>query len=188
MLAQQPRVVAQVPLALLLVARLVGVEHALQRGLRVDDDVLAAGHADDQVGPQRRLVPGDRRLLDEVAVPHHPGELDDVAQLHLAPLAARVRLAQRRDERAGLGPELLAGLGERPQLRLEPAARLAALLVEPQQLGVDTAELLAQRRDELLDRLLALVEVALGLRLASPAAGRGRARRAAPCSTAAPRR
>ena len=41
-----------------LVARLVGVEHGLQGRLGVDDDVLAAGHADDQVRSQRRLVPG----------------------------------------------------------------------------------------------------------------------------------
>ena len=104
-LAQQPGVIAQVAQALLLVARLVGVEHALQRCLGVDHDVLAAGHVDDQVGPQHRPVVAQRGLLDEVAVAHHPGELDHVAQLHLAPLAAGVGLAQRGDERAGLGPQ-----------------------------------------------------------------------------------
>ncbi len=164
-LAQQPGVVAQVPISLLVGGRLVGVEHALQRRLGVDDDVLAPGQVDDQVGAQRPLVAGERRLLDEVAVAHHPGELDDVAQLHLAPLAARVRLAQRGDERAGLGAQPLAGLVQRLQLRLEPAAGLAPLLVEVQQLLVDPAELLPQRRDELLDRLLALVQIALRLGL-----------------------
>ena len=127
--------------------------------------MLAARHVDDQVGSQRRLVTGQRRLLDEVAVADHAGGLDDVAQLHLAPLAARVGLAQRGHERAGLGPQPLAGLGQRPQLRLEPPARLTPLLVEREQLGVDPAELLLDRRDELLDRLPALVEIALGLGL-----------------------
>ena len=57
-LAQQPRVIAQVALALFLVARLVGVEHSLQRGLGVDDHVLAAREAHHEIGPQRRLVAG----------------------------------------------------------------------------------------------------------------------------------
>ena len=126
---------------------------------------LPPGQVDDQVRPQRRLVARDRRLLDEVAVADHAGELDHVAQLHLAPLPAGVGLAQRGDERAGLGPQPLAGLGQRLELRLEAPARLAPLLVEPQQLRVDAAELVAERRHQLLDRLLALVEVALGLGL-----------------------
>jgi hypothetical protein len=59
-LSQQAGMVAQMALALGLVARLVGVEHALQRGLGVDDDVLAAGQPDDEVGAQRHVVPGHR--------------------------------------------------------------------------------------------------------------------------------
>ena len=124
---------------------------------------LPPGQVDDQVRAQRRLVAGDRGLLGEVAVPDHAGELDHVAELHLAPLPAGVRLAQRGHERARLGPQPLAGLGERLQLGLEAPARLAALLVEVQQLGVDAAELLLERRDELLDRLPARVEVSPGL-------------------------
>ena len=65
MLAQQPGVVAQVALALVLVAGLVGVEYALKRRLGVDDDVLAAGHVDDQIGTQHRLAP-QLGLLGEV--------------------------------------------------------------------------------------------------------------------------
>ena len=161
--AQQPRMVAQVPLALLLVAGLVGIEYALQRRLGVDDDMLAAGQVDDQVGTQRRLIAGDRRLLGEVAVPDHPGELDHVAELHLTPLSAGVRLAQRGHERAGLGSETLAGVGKRLQLSLEPPARLPPLLIEMEQLGVDPAELLLERGHELLDRLPARVEISSGL-------------------------
>ena len=161
--AEQPRVVAQMLLALVLVAGLVGVEHSLQRRLGVDDDVLAAGQADDQVRAQRRLVARDRGLLGEIAVPDHARELDHVAQLHLPPLPARIRLAERGHERAGLGPQALAGLGKGPQLRLEPPSRLPPVLIECQQLGVDPAELLLERRDKLLDRLLAVVEVSPGL-------------------------
>ena len=57
------------------------------------------------------------------------------------------------------------------QLGLEPPAGLAPLLVEPHELRVDAAELLLERRDELLDGLLALVEVALGLGLGGPELG-----------------
>ena len=166
--AQQPGVIAQVLLALLLVARLVGVEDALKRRLGVHHDVLAARQADHEIRSQGRFVPGQGGLLDEVAVADHAGELDHVAQLHLAPLAARVGLAQRGDQRSGLGAQALTGLGQRLQLRLEPTARLASLLVEPQQLRVHATELVAQRGDQLLDRLLALVQIALGLRLRGP--------------------
>ena len=62
-LAQQPRVISKVALALGLVTRLVGVENALQRRLGVDDDLLAARQLDDQVGAQGRVVARDRRLL-----------------------------------------------------------------------------------------------------------------------------
>ena len=109
--------------------------------------------------------PGSERLLDEVAMADHARGLDDVAQLHLPPLAARVGLAQGGHERAGLGPQPLAGVGQRPQLRLEPPARLTALLVEREQLRVDPAELLLDRPDQLLDRRPALLELAVGLGL-----------------------
>ena len=39
-----------------------------------------------------------RRLLVEVAVLHHAGELDDLPQLHFAPLAAHAGRAQRADQ------------------------------------------------------------------------------------------
>ena len=93
-------------------------------------DLLAAGEADHQIRPERGLVPGHRRLLAEVAVAHHAGQLDDVAKLHLSPLAARVRLAQRSDQRTCLAAQPLARLVQVAQLRLEAAARFASLLVE----------------------------------------------------------
>ena len=95
----------------------------------------------------------------------HPGQLDDVAQLHLPPLAASVGLAQRGDQRAGLGAQLLPRLGQRAQLSFQATARFAALLVKREQLGVDAGQLLLERTDECLESLPALVEIALGLRL-----------------------
>ena len=77
----------------------------MQRRLGVDDHLLAAGQLDDEVGPQQAVSVGDRGLLDEVAVRRHPRQLDDASELQLAPAPARLRLAQRRDERAGLGAQ-----------------------------------------------------------------------------------
>ena len=70
--------------------------YACERNLRVDDDRLAAGDPDDEVGSQQLAVGVARRGLgDEVAVLEHARELDHVAQLRLAPAAADVRRAQR---------------------------------------------------------------------------------------------
>jgi hypothetical protein len=46
----------------------------------------------------------------EVDVLGHPGDLDAAAQLQLAPLAARLRLAQRLLQACGLGVEIADGL------------------------------------------------------------------------------
>ncbi len=68
--------------------------------------------------------------------------------------------AQRRHQVARLGLQLVLGLGERPDLLAEPGVGLLALeLEEPQPLLV-AAELLAQRGEQLLDGLGALVEIA----------------------------
>ena len=54
-----------------------------------------------------------------------PGELDDALQLHLAPAAADVRRAERRDEAAGLGAEPLLALGDGAQLLADGGDRAA---------------------------------------------------------------
>ena len=77
-----------------------GVQERVERHLGVDDDVLAAGEVDHQVGAQQppSSVPCGH-LLGEVAAVHQPGELDDPAQVQLAPAAPDLRLAQRRGQR-----------------------------------------------------------------------------------------
>ena len=118
----------------------------------------------------------------------HPRQLDHLAQLHLPPLTARVGLAQGGDQRACLGPQPLLGLGQRPQLVLEPPPRLVALAVQRQQLLIDPPELVAQRPDQLLDRLCALVQVAPRLGLAGRQLRPGELGQRGPCSPAEPRR
>ena len=149
MVAHLARVLGELGRLGRIVVRLGGGEVRLERHLRVDDDVLAAGEPDHDVGPQAApLVVARRHLRLEVAVLDHPGDLDHALQLHLAPLAADVRRAERGDEVAG-------ALGERRDLLLERAVVLAARLLERLRLQVDLLERLLDRLDQLLDRELA---------------------------------
>ena len=107
------------------------VEVRLERHLRVDDDALAARELDDEVGPQQPAV------VVALALParksqcvEHAGELDDALQLHLAPAAAHVRGAERRDEVARLRAEPLLSLGDRSELLVDGRRPLQALLLE----------------------------------------------------------
>ena len=101
------------------------VEVRADRHLRVDDDALAARQLDDQVGAEQpAFVVAFALLRAEVAVVEHPGQLDDALQLHLAPAAADVRGAERRDEAAGLGAEAFLALGDGAQLLADGGDRL----------------------------------------------------------------
>ena len=113
------------------VGRLQRVEVRLDRHLRVDDDLAAAGEAHDHVGAEPLpLVARRRLLLVEVAVRDHPCDLDDAAELDLAPAPANLRRAERGHELAGLEAELLLALTELLHLlgqrRRTRAARLAS--------------------------------------------------------------
>ena len=87
------RVVGEQRLSRRLVWRLERFQIGVERRLGVDDDVLAAGQADDHIGTHAaiRVDCRDRVLLLEVAVLDHAGELDDAFQLQLAPAAADAR-------------------------------------------------------------------------------------------------
>ena len=80
--------------ALLLVTRVGSCQKSVERHLRVDHDEPLPGQTHQHVGAQTAIVRVDSCLRLEVAVLEHPCELDDVAQLHLAPHAAGTRLAQ----------------------------------------------------------------------------------------------
>src|SRR5213076_65059 len=81
-LPHEPCMPLEMPAAVVLVLGLDRVEISLERRLRVDDDVLAARERDHEVGPQQAAVAvALARLLDEVAVGDHPGQLDDAPEL-----------------------------------------------------------------------------------------------------------
>ena len=139
-LAHLACVVGEVRLAGVVVGCLEGIEICRKGRLRVDDDVLAARDPDDQVRAQGSVVGRRRRLGHVVAVLDHPGVLDDVAQLRLAPAATNVRRAQGVGQAAG-------ALGERRHLRLEVAVRLLPDTLDPLQLMIHALEGVLQRAD-----------------------------------------
>ena len=140
MLANLPRVVREAALALGVVGRLEGVEVCGQRRFRVHDDVLSAGDPDDEVGSQRAVVGRRARLRHVVAVLDHPGELDDVPQLRLAPAPTHMRRAERVRE----APR---SLGERRDLGLQRPVRLLSNTLDGLQLLVHALEGVLQRPD-----------------------------------------
>ena len=129
--AHLPRVLAEQRLPAGFVRRLERFQVRIERRLRVDDDVLAAGQPDDDVGPHAAVAVAvrDGVLLFEVAVLDHACELDDALQLELAPAAADARTLERVHELAGLGAQVLAGGVERrdalQQLRARPRCAAA---------------------------------------------------------------
>ena len=146
------------------------VEVRADRHLRVDDDALAAGKLDDQVGAEEpTLVVALALLGAEVAVVDHPGELDDALQLHLAPAAADVRGAERGDEAARLGAQALLSFGDGAQLLADRRDRSQALLLERLRLHLEPGQRLLDRRElrvgELEQRRLALQQRVAGRRL-----------------------
>ena len=125
-----------------------GFEVGRERHLRVDDHVLAAGEAHHHVRPQPAV---NDHLLVEVHVRRHARELDDPAQLQLAPPAARLRPLQRGDQRPCLLAELLRAVPRGLDLLRELGVRLGPGDVGLAQLPLDAGEGLAHRADELLD-------------------------------------
>ena len=86
-----------------------------------------------------------RRLLLEVAVGEHPGELDDAPELHLAPAAAHVRRAQRRAEAARLRAQPFLALGKGLHLLGQGSVRALTLPVERLRLLVEHLQRLRDR-------------------------------------------
>ena len=144
-LAQVARVGVHPGLDQVGVAGLGGVEVGGERDLRVDDHLLAAGEPHDEVGPQGPVVAGHRRLLGEVAVLDHAGQLDDPPELHLAPPAAGLRRPQRVHQRGRLVAQLLAGGAHEPDLLGQRGVRRHPGVLELAQVRLDLAERLAQR-------------------------------------------
>ncbi len=84
-----------------------GVEIGGERRLGVDDDGLAAGEPNNEIGTQAAVCGVDPGLLQEVSVVDHAGHLDDAAKLELSPAATDVGSTKGLDELAGFRLELL---------------------------------------------------------------------------------
>ena len=116
--------------ALLLAGGLERGEVGVERRLGVDHQVARFGHVHDQVRAQRAFLADHLQLLGEVAVLAQAGELHQAAQRQLAPAAAHLRAAQRRDQVARLALQLRLAAGERLDLRAQAGEGLAALALE----------------------------------------------------------
>ncbi len=158
--AHLARVIGEQKLTRSLVWRLERLEVRIERHLRVDDDVLAAGERDDDVGPQPAIVVcRDRALLFEVAAIEHAGELDDALQLELAPAAADTGPLERVDQARGLRAEVLPRRVQRAQPLDELRAVFRAAPLGVLDLAVHLVQRLRHRRQQLFDGLLARVDV-----------------------------
>ena len=128
------------------------VEERVERHLGVDHDRLAAGQVHDEVGAQHAV--GELDLLGEVAAVDQAGELDRPAQVHLAPPAADLGLAQGGGQRRGLAAQRLGGEPHVGDLLAELSLPRRAGLVEVAQLVVQAHQPLADQR--LVGRLAAV--------------------------------
>lgn len=122
------------------VVALGGFEEGGERDLRVDDQILALGKPHHHVGPQHPVVGRGGRLLGEVAVRHHAGQLDRTAQVELAPAATHLRFPQRGGQRRGLPAERLAAHPHLVHLLVQLALPGGAPLLQLAQLGVQSVE------------------------------------------------
>ena len=88
------RVAAHGVITCRVVRRLDRIEVGLHRGFRIDDDRLAAGQVDDEVGSEFFPFVGGCCVLGfEITVFLHAGEFDHAAELDFAPLPAAGGLA-----------------------------------------------------------------------------------------------
>src|SRR5215470_6467738 len=159
MRAYLPRVLAEQRLPARLVGRFERFQVRVERRLR-DDDVLTAWQTDDDVRPHPAIAiaVGDRMLLDEVAMLHHAGQLDDAFELQLAPSATDAGTFERVDQFSGLTAQILAGRIERRDPLQQLRARLDTTSLALPELAVDVAECARHRLEQMLDGRLALVD------------------------------
>ena len=135
--------------------------------LGVDDDVFAAGEPDDDVGahPAIGIVRAvDHLLLFEITVLQHAGELDDAPQLQLAPPAADARPLERIHEPPCLASQVLAGRIERRDPLQQLRAGLEAPTLRFFDLAIDLIQGFRDRREQMLHRLFAGVDIGGRLR------------------------
>ena len=129
---------------------------------------LPPGRRTTTSGPHAALVGGVRVLLLEVAVLHHPGELDDALQLELAPAAADSGPLQRVGQAPRFVAEALPGGIQRHDSLEQLGPRFDAPALGVLDLAIHLLERPGHRREQIFDRLLALVDIRgrLGARFA----------------------
>jgi hypothetical protein len=135
-------------------------ERCGERHLGIDHYLLAARQPDHDIRPEATVIRRRDELLVEVAVGQHAGHLDDAAELDLAPPPAHGGGAQRLDQVAGLRLQLQLRLGQRFHLLAERRVVTDALLLDLVELGADLRQRVANRLDEVGDRLLPVLELA----------------------------
>ena len=160
-------------LARLFVRRLERAQVGVERRLGVDDDLLAAGQPHDRrpagSGHRRRRL--NRALLGEIAVLDHPGELDDALQLQLAPAAADAGPLEGVGQPARFVAQALAGGVERRRSAACSWAPFSTRRRSESLISRSTcSSVLRHRRQQILDRLLAGVDVRRSPRCALRAA------------------
>ena len=162
MIADLSHVVGQLARPLVIVDGALRVEKRLEWRLGVDDDGVAAGQADDEIRPQPPGVGQRRRLLLEVAVLEHAGQLDDAAKLDLAPATAHPGRAEGADERLRLVLQLLLRLADRVERRAQAGGVVDAAAVGVGERRRHLRQRVPDRCDERVELLLALAEVGGG--------------------------
>jgi hypothetical protein len=164
--ADVARVLGELGVALGVARRLRRGEIGRERRLRVDREAAIPGQAHDQVGASAAAAIAraaaravrEGRLEVEVAVLEHAGELDDAAQLQLAPATAGVRRAERLAEVARLLLEQAIGGGDELEMAGQGFVVALPLGLDLLELGVDPGEGFLERADEGVDRGLAFRE------------------------------
>ena len=150
------------------------VEVGIHGGLGVDDDLLAGGKFDDEVGAEAAAFGvGSGGLGDEVAILDHAGHFDDAAELHFAPLAAADRLAEGFDELSGFLLEPALGLDHVADLLVEGGVGAFAGFLELTDAALDLFEGVGDRFDHAFDGLAAFLDLAFGFLLLGTEGGAG---------------
>ena len=147
--------------ALSFVDRGEGVLIGVERHLGVDHQRTAARHADDRVGAHPPILGLHRHFEREIGMLGKPAGFEHVAQLLLAPAAARLgRGAQRVDELGRLAAHRFLPVAHRADQAGQVAIGLGALLLD-----AGDALLIALERglDRLEQRLQPLARFLVGL-------------------------
>src|SRR6476469_182857 len=122
--------------------------------------IFGTGELDDEVRAETAVFGRHMRLRLEVAVLEHPGHLDDPPELDLAPAPADVGpVAQGTHQVSGLAAELALSLRELADLDAQLGVRVRARDLELLEFSVDLLQRLGDRRHEMLDRLLPLLQL-----------------------------